>query len=140
MNRLKKIVNEVVPTSEARNWMYSLLKEIINQWPLEGVHILNDYFLKDEDVADHMNPGAIHVNQIYRNRNTKNYYTIKGTWDGRRPDVSAAWLMRSDGTGHAYAWHVTAVKNVWDISEEEFEDMCGGRSVWFTLVEEAGDE
>ena len=67
------------------------------------------------------------VNDVFINTiNDRKEYVIKGGWDGRYPDESHCWLMRIDGTGHAYAGLVTPVKNVWRITIEEFAKMAGG--------------
>jgi len=75
-----------------------------------------------------------HVNQVYSHANTGIEFTIKGAWDGKYPERNHAFLIRSDGTGHAYIGATTKVASVWDISEEEFHTMTGGRPEWFSLV------
>jgi len=76
------------------------------------------------------------VNRVYRNTVNNQKYVIKGAWSGDRNSTSvgcsgACWLMRENGEGHAYAGYVTAVKNVWDITIEEFEDMTSAHVNWF---------
>jgi hypothetical protein len=76
----------------------------------------------------------IKVNNEYRfiNNNRDNgLYVIKGAWDGRHLDKSHCFLMHKDGKGHAFAGKVTHVADVWNITEEEFSDMCGGHAEWF---------
>lgn len=71
------------------------------------------------------------VNQVFNYSTNGELFTIKGVWDGRYPLKSHCFLMRCNGTGHAFAGCVTPVKNVFAITEEEFSDMCGGHSEWF---------
>jgi len=61
-------------------------------------------------------------------------YVIKGAWDGKYPDKSTCFMMREDGIGHAYAGMATPVKDVWNITEEEFSEICGGHPEWFERI------
>jgi len=76
----------------------------------------------------------ITVNNRFINKASGKEYVIKGAWDGRYPEASTAFLTCSDFIGHAYAGRATPVKNVWNITDEEFKDMCGGHPEWFTPV------
>lgn len=66
-------------------------------------------------------------------------YVIKGAWDDECPNDDVAWLMRLDGTGHAYAGKVTKVKSVWNITDNEFAKMCAFRPYWFVKVDKKFD-
>jgi len=43
-------------------------------------------------------------------------------------------MMRENGIGHAYAGIATPVKDVWNITEEEFSEICGGHPQWFKKI------
>jgi hypothetical protein len=79
-------------------------------------------------VNDRFNYLNIHV------PNQSCVYVIKGAWSGKYPNKSTCFMMREDGVGHAYAGIATQVKDVWDITEEEFREICGGHPEWFEKI------
>ncbi len=79
-------------------------------------------------VNDRFNYLNIHV------PNQSCVFVIKGAWNGRYPDKSTCFMMREDGVGHAYAGIATPVKDVWNITEEEFSEICGGHPEWFEKI------
>jgi len=74
------------------------------------------------------------VNDRFKFRLSDDILTIKGAWDVRYPKKATCFLMNENGIGHAYAGIVTPVKDVWNITEEEFSAICGGHPEWFTKI------